>query len=122
MSNKVPVSKILVFRKESDLSYSFSVVIIYILKAGKFLFLVYTLDFGFQGEGEDRVVGTIMACLVTAEAKTFLNANLLFLWGELPDVYGINIHSIWILGFPNRNRGKARVYGRRGGLMVLGLL
>ena len=40
--NEVPVSKILVSRRESDPSYSFIVIVIYLLKAGEFFFLVDT--------------------------------------------------------------------------------
>ena len=78
--NKVPVSKILIHRREGDPSYSFVVIIIYLLEAGKFFFLVDALDSWFQGRGEDWAAGTIMSCLLAAEAKTFLNTNLLFLW------------------------------------------
>ena len=45
--NKVPISKILVFRRESDPSYPFVIFIVYLLEAGKFFFLVDTLDFWF---------------------------------------------------------------------------
>ena len=61
-----------------------------------------------------------MSFLLAAEAKTFLNANLLFLWGELPDMYDIYIHSIWILDLPSGGRGKIRAYGRRGGFVIFG--
>ena len=118
--NKVLISKILVFRKENDPSYCFIVIIIYLLKAGEFFFLVDTLNPGFQGGDKDRTIG-IVTCLLVVEAKTLLNANLLFLWGELPDMYGMYVHNIWILGFPNKGRGKVRAYRRRGGLVVFGL-
>ena len=77
--NKVPVSKILVYRREGDPGYSFIVIVIYLLEAGKFFFLVNTLDSWFWGGGEDRAAGTIMSCLSALEAKTFLNANLSFI-------------------------------------------
>ena len=54
------------------------------------------------------------------EAKTFLNANILFLWGELPDAYGIYIHSIWVLGSPKGGRGEVGACGRSGGFVVFG--
>ena len=41
---------------------------------------------------------------------------------ELPDTYSIYIHSIWVLGSPSRGRGEVRACGRRGGLVVFGLL
>ena len=63
-----------------------------------------------------------MFCFSTAEAKTFLNANLSFLWGELPDAYGIHIHSIWVLGSSNGGRGEVRACGRRGSLVVFSSL
>ena len=46
-SNEVPVSKILVFGKESDPSYSFIVIVIYLLETGEFFFLVDALNFWF---------------------------------------------------------------------------
>ena len=119
--NKVPVSKILVFRREGDHSHSF-IIIIYLLEVREFFFLVDALDFWFWGGGENRTIGTVVSCLSAVEVKTFLNANLLFLWDELPDTYNIYIHSIWVLGLPSGGRGEVRVYGRRGGFMVFGLL
>ena len=62
-----------------------------------------------------------MSCLLTVEAKTFLNANFLFLWSELPDMYGIYVHSVWVLGLLSRGGGEVKAYGRRGGFMVFGL-
>ena len=121
MSNEVPISNILVLRRESDPSHSFIVVIIYLLEARKFFFLVDMLDSWFQDGGEDRVAGTVVSCFSAAEAKTFLNANPSFLWGELPDAYGIYIHSIWVFGLPDGGRGEVRVYRRRGSFVVFGL-
>ena len=63
-----------------------------------------------------------MFCLSAMKAKTFLNANLSFLWSELPDMYGIYIHSVWVLGSPHRGREEVRACGRRGGLVVFGSL
>ena len=63
-----------------------------------------------------------MSCLLAAEAKTFLNANLSFLWSELPDMYGIHVHSIWVLGLSSRDGGEVRAYGRREGFVVFGSL
>ena len=103
-SNEVSVSKILVFRKESDSSYFFIIIIIYLLEAGEFFFLVDALNSWFQGGGEDRIAGTVVSCLSAVEAKTFLDANLLFLWSELPDMYGIYIHSVWVLGLSSGGR------------------
>ena len=120
--NEVPISKILVHKREGDPGYSFIVIIIYLLEAGKFFFLVDILDSWFQGGGEDRAAGTIMSHLSAMEAKTFLNANFLFLWSELPDAYDVYIHSVWILGSSNRGRGEVRAYERRGGLVVFGSL
>ena len=94
MSNKVPISKILVFRRKSDPSYSFIIIVIYLLEAGEFFFLVDVLDSWFWSGDEDRAAGTIVFCLLAVEAKTFLNANLSFLWGELSDTYGVYIHSV----------------------------
>ena len=122
MSNKVPISEILVFRREDDPSYSFIIVIIYLLEAEEFFFLVDALDSWFWSGGEDRTTGTVVSCFSAAEAKTFLNANLLFLWSELPDMYGIHVHSIWVLGLPSRDGGEVRAYGRRGGFVVFGSL
>ena len=79
MSNKVSISKILVHRGEGNLGYSFIVIIIYLLEAGEFFFLVDALDSWFWGRGEDGAAGTIVSCLLVAEAKIFLSANLLFL-------------------------------------------
>ena len=118
--NKVPISKILVFKRESDPCYSFIVVIIYLLEVGEFFFLVDA--FRFQGRGEDGIVDTVVSCLSVVEAKTFFDANISFLWSELPDVYGIYVHSIWIFGLPSGGRGKVRAYGRRGGFVIFGLL
>ena len=56
------------------------------------------------------------------EVNTFFNANLSFLWSKLPEEYGIYIHSIWVLGLPNRNREEIRVYRRRGGFVIFGSL
>ena len=103
--NKVPVSKILVFRRKSDPSYSFIIIVIYFLEAGKFFFLVDALDSWFWGKGEDRTTGTVMFCLLVVKTKTFLNANLSFLWSELPDTYSIYVHVIWILGLSSGGRG-----------------
>ena len=66
--------------------------------------------------------GTIVSCLSAVEAKTFLNANLSFLWGELPDMYSIYIHSIWILGSPSEGRGEVRACRRRGDFVVFSSL
>ena len=44
MLNEVSVSKVLVFRRESDPSYSFIIIVIYFLEAGEFFFLVDALD------------------------------------------------------------------------------
>ena len=121
--NKVPISKILIFRRKSDPSYSFIIIIIiYFLEVERFFFLVEALDSWFWGEGEDRTTSTVVSYLLAAEAKTFLNANLSFLWSELPNIYGIYIHSIWILGLPSGGRGEIRAYGRRGGFVFFGLL
>ena len=122
MLNEVPISKILVFKRESDPSYSFIVIIIYLLEVRKFFFLVDALDFWFWDRGEDGTVGTIVSCLLTAEAKTFFDANFSFLWSELPNVYDIYVHSVWILGLLSRSRGKIRAYGRRGDFVVFGSL
>ena len=116
--NEVSISKILVFGRESNPSYSFIIMVNYFLEAGEF-FLVDALDFWFWGRGENRTVGIIVSCLLAVKAKTFLNANLLFLWSELPDIYGIYIHSIWVLGLSSRSRGKVRVYRKEGVLWSL---
>ena len=71
-----------------------------------------------MGGDEDRTVDTVMSCLLAAEAKTFFNANLLFLWSELPDTYGIYVHSVWVLGLPSGGGGEVKVYERRGGFVV----
>ena len=76
--NKVPVSKILVFRREGDPSYSF-IAIIYLLEVREFFLLVDSLDSWFWGGGEDRAAGTVVSCLSAAKAKAFFNANLSFL-------------------------------------------
>ena len=112
--------KILVHRGEGNLGYSFIIIIIYLLKAGGFFFLVDALNSWFQGGGEDRVAGTVVSCLLAAKAKTFLNTNLLFLWGELPDIYSIYIHSVWVLGSPGGGRGEVRACRRRGDFVVFG--
>ena len=80
VSNEVPISKIMVFRKEGDPSYFFIIVVIYLLEAREFFFLVDTLDSWFQGRGKNRTTGIVMSCLLAAEAKILLNANLSFLW------------------------------------------
>ena len=77
--NEVPILKILVHRREGDPGYSFVVIVIYLLEAREFFFLVDTLDSWFWSGGEDRAVGTVVSCLLAVEAKTFLNANLSFL-------------------------------------------
>ena len=118
-SNKVLISKILVFRREGDPSHSF-VVVIYLLKVREFFFLVNALDSWFWGRGEDRATGTVVSYLSAVEAKAFLDANLSFLWSELPDMYGIYVHSIWVLDLPSGGRGEVRAYGRRGGFVVFG--
>ena len=66
-SNKVPVSKILVFRKEGDPSYIFIVVVIYLLEVGEFFFLVDVLDSWFWSGDEDRTTGTVVSCLWAAD-------------------------------------------------------
>ena len=119
--NEVPVSKILVFRRENDPSYSFIIIVIYLLEVGGFFFLVDALDSWFWSGGEDRTVGAIVSSLLAVEAKAFFKANLLFLWSELPDAYDIYVHSIWVFGLPSGSRGEIRAYGRRGGFVVFGL-
>ena len=37
-------------------------------------------------------------------------------------MYGIYVHSIWVLGLPSGGGGEVRAYGRRGGFVVFGLL
>ena len=115
--NKVPVSKILVRRREGYPSYSF-IIIIYFLKIRRFLFLGDLLDsrFGYRGEG--GAVGTIVAWFLALETKTLFKANLLFLWGELLDMYGIDVHCIWVLGFPSGG-WKVGTYRRGGGDFVV---
>ena len=120
MLNEVPVSKILVFRREGDPSYSFVIVIIYLLEVREFFFFVDALDSWFWGGGEDRAAGTIVSCLLAVEAKIFLDANLSFLWSELSDAYGIYIHSVWVLCLPSGDGGEVRAYGRRGSFVVFG--
>ena len=71
-----------------------------------------------MGGDEDRTVDTVMSCFLAAEAKTFFNANLLFLWSELPNMYGIYVHSVWVLGLPSGGGGEVKIYGRRGGFVV----
>ena len=44
MLNEVSISKILVFRREGDPSYYFVIIIIYLLEAREFFFLVDALD------------------------------------------------------------------------------
>ena len=117
MSNEVPISKILIFRREGDPSYSFVVIIIYLLEIRGFFFLVDALDSWFWGRGEDRIAGTVVSYLLAAEAKTLLNTNLSFLWSELPDAYSIYIHSIWVFGLPSGGGGEVRAYERRGGVL-----
>ena len=119
--NEVSVSKILVFRREGDPSYSFVIIIFYLLEARKFFFLVDALDSWFWGRGEDRIASAIVSCLSAVEAKTFLNTNLSFLWSELSDVYDIHVHSIWVLDLPSGGRGEVRAYRRKGGFVVFGL-
>ena len=97
--NKVPVSKILVCRREGYPSYSFFIIIIYFLKMGKSLFLGDLLDLRFGCRGEGGAVDTVVAQFSALETKTLFKANLLFLWGELLDAYGIDVHCIWVLGF-----------------------
>ena len=63
-----------------------------------------------------------MTCLVAAEAKTFLNANFPFLWGELPNANDINVHCIWVLGFPYGGGGEVRAHRRGWGFVVLGTM
>ena len=58
---EVPVSKILVHRREDYPSYSFIIIIIYFLKMGQFLFLGSLLDSRFGCRGEGRAVGTVVA-------------------------------------------------------------
>ena len=57
---------------------------------------------------------------MAVKAKTFLNANFSFLWGELPNANGINIHCIWVLGFPYGGGGEVRVHKRGWDFVVLG--
>ena len=118
VSNKVPVSKILVCRREGYPSYSFFFVIIYFLKMRQFLFLGDLLDLGFGCRGESGAVGTVVAWFLASEIKTSFKANLPFLWGELLDTYGINIHCIWVLGLPS-DGWKVGTYKRGGGGLVV---
>ena len=120
--NKVPISKILVHKRESDPGYLFIVIIIYLLEARKFSLPVDMLNSWFWGRGEDRAADTIVSCLSAAEAKAFFDANLSFLWSELPDAYGIYIHSVWVFGSPSGGRGEVKACGGRGGFVVFGLL
>ena len=80
MSNEVPVSKILVHGREGDPGYSFIVIVIYLLEVRGFFLFVDALDSWFWDGGKDRAAGTVMSCLLAVEAKTFLNANLSFLY------------------------------------------
>ena len=116
--NKVPVSKILVHRREGYPSYSFFFVIIYFLKMGQFLFLGDLLDSGFGYRGEGGAVGTVVAWFSALETKTSFKANLLFLQGELLGAYGINVHCVWVLGLPSGG-WKVGMYKRGGGGLVV---
>ena len=116
--NKVPISKILVHRREGYPGYSFFFIIIYFLKMGKFLFLGNLLDSRFGCRGEGGAVGTIVAQFSALETKTFFKANLSFLWDELLDMYGIDVHCIWVLGLPSSG-WKVGMYRRGGGDSVV---
>ena len=121
-SNEVPILKILVHRRESDPGYSLIIIIIYLLEVREFFLPVDALDSWFWGGDKNRVAGTVVSCLSAAEAKTLLDANLSSLWSELPDMYDIYVHSIWVLGLPSGGREKVRAYRRRGGFVVFGSL
>ena len=117
-SNKVPILKILVHRREGYPSYSFFFVIIYFLKMGQFLFLGDLLDSRFGCRGEGGAVGTVVAQFSALETKTLFKANLSFLWGELLDIYGIDVHCVWVLGLPSGG-WKVGMYRRGGGGFVV---
>ena len=69
-SNEVPFSKILVFKRESNPSYSF-IIIIYLLKVGEFFFPVDMLNFGLRDGGEDRTIGIVVACYDSLTTLSF---------------------------------------------------
>ena len=118
VSNKVSISKILVCRREGYPGYSFFFIIIYFPKMGKFLFLGNLLDLRFGCRGEGGAVGTVVARFSASETKTLFKANLSFLWGELPDMYGVDVHCIWVLGLPSGG-WKVGMYRRGGGDSVV---
>ena len=116
--NKVPVSKILVRGREGYPSYFFFFVIIYFLKMGQFLFLGDLLDSRLGCRGEGGAVGTVVTWFSASETKTLFKANLSFLWGELLDTYGIDVHCVWVLGLPGSG-WKVGTYRRGGGAFVV---
>ena len=85
---------------------------------GKFLFLGDLLDSRFGCRGEGGAVGTVVAWFSASETKTLFKANLSFLWGELLDTYGVNVHCIWVLGLPSSG-WKVGTYRRGGGDSVV---